>query len=204
TSGTSPWNVSCATPRSPRSTKGPIRSSGSSSPAATWTWRLDRERWGAGLDTRARGPARALGWAQAQVPRRERGWMSTVRSGLEGVMATSSAVSFIDGDRSLLTYRGYSATDLAQQSTFEETAYLLLDGELPTRAQLEAFVAQLEAARPVPQPVLDRLAALPQADPMALLRTGVSLLAHFDPDRSASGSAWWPRCPPWWPPSAGW
>ncbi|MBO2518649.1 citrate/2-methylcitrate synthase [Limnochorda pilosa] len=109
--------------------------------------------------------------------------MSTVRSGLEGVMATSSAVSFIDGDRSLLTYRGYSATDLAQQSTFEETAYLLLEGELPTRAQLEAFVAQLEAARPVPQPVLDRLAALPQADPMALLRTGVSLLAHFDPDR---------------------
>lgn len=109
--------------------------------------------------------------------------MSTIRGGLEGVIATSSAVSFIDGEQSELTYRGYPAVDLARQATFEETTYLLLEGELPTRAQLEAFVQELERFRPLPSPVLDRLAALPLDNPMDLLRTGVSLLAHYDPDR---------------------
>lgn len=112
--------------------------------------------------------------------------MSATRGGLEGVMAASSAVSFIDGERSELTYRGYAAVDLARKATFEETSYLLLEGELPSRVQLEAFVHELERYRPVPGPVLEFIAALPkETTPMDLLRTAVSLLGHYDPDRAS-------------------
>ncbi|HEY8530675.1 MAG TPA: citrate/2-methylcitrate synthase [Limnochorda sp.] len=114
--------------------------------------------------------------------------MSAIRGGLEGVIAASSAISFIDGDRSELTYRGYPVVELARQATFEETTYLLLEGELPTRVQLEAFVEELERLRPLPQPVLDRLAMLPLSNPMDVLRTGVSLLAHYDPDQDQADS----------------
>lgn len=112
--------------------------------------------------------------------------MSATRGGLEGVMAASSAVSFIDGERSELTYRGYPAVDLARKATFEETSYLLLEGELPSRAQLEAFVQELEEYRPIPDPVLELMAALPKEAPMDLLRTAVSILGHHDPDRASA------------------
>ena len=70
-----------------------------------------------------------------------------IHRGLKGVYFERSATTFIDGKAGELRYRGYSIHDLAQQSTFEETAYLLLHGELPTVSQLTAFDRALKAAR---------------------------------------------------------
>ena len=73
-----------------------------------------------------------------------------IHRGLKGVYFDRSRVCFIDGRAGELRYRGYSIHDLAEHSTFEETCYLLLKGELPTRAELEAFDAELKAARALP------------------------------------------------------
>lgn len=69
--------------------------------------------------------------------------MSDFLPGLEGVAATKSAISFIDGEKGLLSYRGYSLETLAENSTFEETTLLLLEGELPTAKKLAGFTKQL-------------------------------------------------------------
>jgi citrate synthase len=76
-----------------------------------------------------------------------------VHRGLIGVYFERSPTSFIDGKAGELLYRGYSIHDLAEHSTFEETCCLLLEGELPTRARLDAFAAELKAARHLPGPV---------------------------------------------------
>jgi citrate synthase len=102
--------------------------------------------------------------------------------GLKDVYFERSATTFIDGKAGELRYRGYSIHDLAQHSTFEETAYLLLHGELPTRAELEAFDRQLKSARQLPPAAMDIIAAVQNAHPMDVLRTIVSALAAFDPD----------------------
>ena len=75
--------------------------------------------------------------------------------GLKDVYFERSETTFIDGKAGELRYRGYSIHDLAQNSCFEETAYLLINGELPTAAQLAAFDAELKAARVLPAEVLD-------------------------------------------------
>ncbi len=105
-----------------------------------------------------------------------------IHRGLKGVYFDRSPTSFIDGRAGELRYRGYSIHDLAGHSTFEETAYLLLHGELPARDELEAFGAALKAARTLPEPVLDVIRAVREAHPMDVLRTAVSALAAFDPD----------------------
>lgn len=100
--------------------------------------------------------------------------------GLEGVTATTSAVSSIIG--STLTYRGIDINELADCSTFEETAYLLLYGELPTREQLASFKSNLTANRALPARVLDDIRGYPSdASPMVSLRTALSALAFYDP-----------------------
>lgn len=105
------------------------------------------------------------------------------QEGLEGVVAGTSAICFVDGTQGRLVYRGYDAEVLAQQSTFEEVAYLLWHGDLPTRAALEGLKADLIRAGTLPAPIMDILKRIPAgAQPMAVLRTGVSALAHFDPD----------------------
>ncbi len=68
-----------------------------------------------------------------------------IHRGLKGVYLDRSGATFIDGRAGELRYRGYSIHDLAEHSNFEETAYLLLEGELPTRSQLDAFDAELKA-----------------------------------------------------------
>ncbi|MGH8648435.1 MAG: citrate/2-methylcitrate synthase, partial [Burkholderiales bacterium] len=78
-----------------------------------------------------------------------------IHRGLKGVYFDRSRVCYIDGRAGELRYRGYSIHDLAERSTFEETCYLLLMGELPARAQLDAFAAELKAARALPAPVYD-------------------------------------------------
>lgn len=105
-----------------------------------------------------------------------------IHRGLKDVYFERSATTFIDGKAGELRYRGYSIHDLAKHSTFEETTYLLLHGELPTQAQLESFKADLSAARRLPPAVLDIIAGIKTAHPMDVLRTAVSALAAFDPE----------------------
>ncbi len=104
-----------------------------------------------------------------------------IHRGLKGVYFERSGTSFIDGKAGELRYRGYSIHDLAQQSTFEETAYLLLHGELPKADELAAFDARLKAARALPTEILSIIATLKSAHPMDVLRTAVSALGGFDP-----------------------
>jgi citrate synthase len=101
--------------------------------------------------------------------------------GLKDVYFERSETTFIDGKAGELRYRGYSIHDLATQSTFEETGYLLLHGELPTATEHAAFDAALKAARSLPTPILDIISAVKAAHPMDVLRTAVSALAAFDP-----------------------
>ena len=105
-----------------------------------------------------------------------------IHRGLKGVYLDRSASTFIDGRAGELRYRGYSIHDLAEHSSFEETAYLLLEGELPTRSQLDAFDAELKAGRHLPDPVYDVIRTLQDAHPMDVLRSAVSALSAFDPD----------------------
>ena len=105
-----------------------------------------------------------------------------IQRGLKGVYFDRSRVCYIDGRAGELRYRGYSIHDLAQRSTFEETCCLLLKGELPTRAALDAFTAELKAARKLPEGVLDVIRGIRTAHPMDVLRTGVSALSAFDPE----------------------
>ncbi len=100
--------------------------------------------------------------------------------GLKGVYFARSAISSIDGRAGDLRYRGYSIHELATQSNFEETAYLLLFGELPTRSQLQEFDSRLKEARTLPSQILDIVAAVADSHPMEVLRTGVSALGAFD------------------------
>lgn len=105
-----------------------------------------------------------------------------IHRGLKGVYFDRSAVCYIDGRAGELRYRGYTIHDLAEFSTFEETCYLLIHGELPTSAQLAAFEQELKAARTLPAPVLEVIKSVRNAHPMDVLRTAVSALAAFDPD----------------------
>lgn len=102
--------------------------------------------------------------------------------GLEGVIAAESALTYIDGQKGILAYVGIPIEELAEHSTFEETVFLLLHQRLPTRSELQKFSEELTHQRLLPAPVADILKTLPrQASPMALLRTAVSVLGHFDP-----------------------
>ena len=103
--------------------------------------------------------------------------------GLEGIVATTSGICWIDGDAGVLSYRGIDIHELAAKSTFEETTYLLWFGTLPTAAQLADFRQQLADARSIDASVLEFLKGLPKsAPPMEVLRTTVSLLSLTDPD----------------------
>lgn len=106
-----------------------------------------------------------------------------VARGLAGVYALESALSFIDGEAGILVYRGYNIHELAGKASFEEVAHLLWKGHLPNQAELDELNATLQAYRDVDDAVLDTLAKLPKGiEPMAALRTAVSLLGNFDPE----------------------
>ncbi len=105
-----------------------------------------------------------------------------VHRGLRGVYFDRSPCTYIDGKAGELRYRGYSIHDLAQHSTFEETAWLLLHGELPTKSELAGFDQELRAARSLPGPILDIVRSIKTGHPMDVLRTAVSALSALDPD----------------------
>ncbi len=103
--------------------------------------------------------------------------------GLEGIVATTSSICYIDGDAGVLSYRGIDIHDLAEHSTFEETTYLLWFGKLPSADELKTFTAELARGRSVDSKILDLLRSVPtSATPMEVLRTAISLLSIYDPD----------------------
>lgn len=104
-----------------------------------------------------------------------------INKGLEGIIAFSTHKSFIDGQKGELIYSGYNIDDLAQNATFEEVCFLLWNERLPTREELENLNRNLAGQREVAQPVLNYITSVPvDAEPMAVLRTAVSMLANFD------------------------
>jgi 2-methylcitrate synthase/citrate synthase II len=108
--------------------------------------------------------------------------------GLEGVIANESAIANLEGKEGSggLEYRGYRIEDLATAVSYEETAFLLLHGDLPNRAQLHEFDARLRASRGIPEPLVTLFGQIPATvHPMDVLRTSVSVLAHFDPEVNA-------------------
>lgn len=108
--------------------------------------------------------------------------MSEYLPGLAGVPATKSNISDIDGEKGLLSYRGYSINELAQHSTFEETALLLLDGQLPKVHDLALFDDQLRENRRVKFNVREMMKNLPATGhPMEMLQTSVASLGMFYP-----------------------
>ena len=108
--------------------------------------------------------------------------MTDYRPGLDGVIATESSISDINGKKGILSYRGYSIEELAQKSTFEETSYLLLAGELPTKSQLSSFTKKINSKRDLPPKLLLLLENLPKnSNPMDVLQLGVSSLGSFYP-----------------------
>ena len=105
--------------------------------------------------------------------------------GLEGIVATSSSICFIDGDAGVLSYRGIDIHELAQRSNFEECAYLLWFGKLPNATELANFATQLAAARKLDPKIIDFLRSVPAiATPMQVLRTATSLLSIYDADEA--------------------
>jgi citrate synthase len=113
---------------------------------------------------------------------------SEVQRGLEDVVALESRICFIDGKEGRLIYDGYDIRDLARYSTFEEVAYLLWYGRLPTRGQLTELRERLASLRALPEPLADRIDSMPaDANPMDVLRTAVSELALFEPEETRPG-----------------
>lgn len=106
----------------------------------------------------------------------------TISKGLEGVIAGNSYISKVDGSACHLIYRGYSIDELIGNATYEEVSYLLLSGNLPTDSELTAWTNQLKANRSLDAQFITHLKNFPpQAGPMALLRTAVSVIGLYDP-----------------------
>ena len=108
---------------------------------------------------------------------------SVFSRGLEDVVVGESSICSIDGKNSKLAYRGYDIHDLCENSTFEEAAYLLLNGELPSQQAFSDFKTQLARDREIPGEVAETIRRFPKtAHPMAALRSSISLLSFYDPE----------------------
>lgn len=116
--------------------------------------------------------------------------MSRFKEGLQDVVAATSSICWIDGQKGVLSYRGIDIHDLAEHSTFEEVCYLLWFGRLPKQTDLDEMTTVMGRSRALPEPVLQLLKSLPpDAPPMDVLRTAVSTLSHYDPDAGANDNA---------------
>jgi len=110
-----------------------------------------------------------------------------IDKGLDDIYVKETSICYVDGERGRLLYRGYDIRELAEKSSFEETAYLLLHGQLPNRSELEAMRADLGAARQLSPDILAFLRKMPKdAAPIDVVKTVVSLLGMSDPDRKDS------------------
>src|SRR5215813_8771858 len=107
--------------------------------------------------------------------------METKNIGLRGIPVADTKICDIDGQKGLLIYRGFDIAELANNSTFEETSYLLLFGDLPTQAQLDDFNRSLIAERAIPQSIINSLHERPKTShPMDVLQALVPMLADYD------------------------
>lgn len=112
---------------------------------------------------------------------------SPASSGLEGVIAGKSSICEVDEDRCELFYRGYSILDLAENSTFEEVAYLLLMGDLPGKNEFEEFSQKLASEREISPEVKESIKGLAKgSDPMDVLKIAVGVLETLDPDATSN------------------
>ncbi len=107
--------------------------------------------------------------------------MSATAAGLEGIIAAESNICYIDGDIGLLSYQGFDINTLAENAVFGEVIFLLWNGRLPNAAELASLRAELAANREIPEPVAAFLKGIPEAAPMHMLRTAVSMLGIYDP-----------------------
>ena len=106
--------------------------------------------------------------------------------GLEGVIAAITSISCIDGEEGILIYRGIPIQVMAKNSTFEETAYFLLFGKLPTRTELDYFIGDLKEHRALSEHEIGCILSFPKdAHPMDALRTAVSIMGLNDPMKGA-------------------
>ncbi len=106
-----------------------------------------------------------------------------ISKGLEGVVAAETKMSFIDGEKGVLEYVGIAIDDLARNSTFEETTFLLWNNRLPTKQELEDFKTSLRSRYELPGGMAERVSGVPKtSQPMHMLRTMVSALAMYDAD----------------------
>jgi len=106
-----------------------------------------------------------------------------VSRGLEGVIANSTALSDVLGDKGQLIYCGYDINELVGNVTYKEVVYLLWHKKLPNRKELETFLRELRSQRQLPGPVIDFLKSAPKdANPMDVMRTAISMLGLYDPD----------------------
>ncbi len=111
--------------------------------------------------------------------------LAEIEKGLEGVVIGKSAITFIDGQQGILRYRGIDIKELAKNSNYEEVAYLLWNGKLPSRNELSQFARRLGKQRTLPREVVSLLKSLPRnADPMEVARTAVSYIAAFPRKKS--------------------
>ncbi len=110
--------------------------------------------------------------------------MSVIAKGLEGIVANSTRISDVKGEEGQLIYCGYDINELAGKVTFCETIYLLWNNRLPNRQELEKFEFALRAERLLPEGVIDFIRRAPKdASPMDVIRTAVSMLGLFDPQK---------------------
>ena len=108
--------------------------------------------------------------------------MASVGAGLEGVVATTSKICFIDGEEGVLSYFGYNIHTLADHATFEEVIYLLWNGKLPNKKELQQLNSDLVKERDLPAQVTAFLKNVPEgSSPMEVLRTAISMLSLYDP-----------------------
>ncbi len=106
---------------------------------------------------------------------------SAATAGLRGVVAAQSAIGDVNGEQGILIYQGYDIHDLAENSTFEEVIFLLWNGRLPKRDELEDLQSQIRANYEAPSEVIELMKQFPKtADPMDVLRTSVSMLDFYD------------------------
>lgn len=116
--------------------------------------------------------------------------VSTTGAGLRDVVAAPSSICFIDGDKGILSYGGYNIHGLAEHSTFEEVVYLLWHGRLPKQGELDELNSALRAHRKLPVELVALLKSFPRdAVPMDVLRTAISALAIYDPERNDNSTA---------------
>ena len=113
-----------------------------------------------------------------------------IDKGLDDVYVKESSICLVDGEKGRLLYRGYDIRDLAKHSSFEETVFILIHGRLPTHEQLAKVVAELGAARGITKETVALLRKMPKdAPPIDVLRTAVSYISNFDPERDDMSQA---------------